>query len=339
MNYGYYPGCSLERNASAYNQSTMAVAKKLGIGFSEVDDWNCCGATEYIAINLLPAYALIGRNLALASQLPVDRITSNNGHQPAKQLVAPCSACFLNLSKADHYMAQSPQLTKQVNEALAVGGLSYDPGSIRVRHLLEIMVDDVGYDVIGGAVNRPLYGLRLAPYYGCLIVRPGFDHKFDDPEYPTKLDTLLTTLGATVVDYPVKTHCCGGHMTQISEAVAHDLIRRLLKNAADHQADAIVTLCPMCQLNLDGYQDSVNKRFGTNYQLPILYFTQLMGLAFGLPAAELGFGKELVPADLALKKIGVEPPPPAGKQPRRPKEALPLPAAELPERARKEAVS
>ena len=339
MNYGYYPGCSLERNASAYNQSTMAVAKKLGIGFSEVDDWNCCGATEYIAINLLPAYALIGRNLALASQLPVDVTTGSNGHQPAKQLVAPCSACFLNLSKADHYMAESPKLARQVNQALAAGGLSYDPGSIRARHLLEIMVDDVGYEAIGTAVSRPLYGLRLAPYYGCLIVRPSFNGQFDDPEYPTKLDTLLTTLGATVVDYPVKTHCCGGHMTQISEAVAHDLIRRLLKNAADHQADAIVTLCPMCQLNLDGYQDSVNKRFGTNYQLPILYFTQLMGLAFGLPAAELGFGKELVPADLALKKIGVEPPPPAGKQPRRPKEALPLPAAELPERARKEAVS
>lgn len=339
MNYGYYPGCSLERNASAYHQSTMAVAKKLGIGFSEVDDWNCCGATEYIAINLLPAYALISRNLALAAQLPVDATRGNNGVEPKKQLVAPCSACFLNLSKADHYMAQSPKLTRQVNEALAVGGLSYNPGSVRVRHLLEIMVDDIGFDAIGKSVNRPLYNLRLAPYYGCLIVRPGFHGKFDDPEYPTKLDTLLSTLGATVVDYPVKTHCCGGHMTQISEAVAHDLIFRLLKNAADHKADAIVTLCPMCQLNLDGYQDSVNKRYGTNFQTPILYFTQLMGLAFGVPAAELGFGKELVPADLALKKIGVEPPPPApaGKRQRPPKEALPMPAAELPERARKEA--
>jgi heterodisulfide reductase subunit B len=318
MKYGYYPGCSLERNASAYHQSTMAVAAPLGLEFVEVEDWNCCGATEYISLDVLPAYALVGRNLALAA--------NQNNH--GGQLVAPCSACYLNLSKTNRYMADSPQLAGQVNLALAAGGLHYRPDSVRVRHLLDIIVNDVGYEAIAEKVTKPLYDLRIAPYYGCLIVRPGFDDEFDNPEYPTNLDKLMRVLGAVVVDYPLKAHCCGGHMTQISEAIALEMIRRLLKNAADYQADVIVTLCPMCQLNLDAYQESVNKYFGTDYHIPILYFTQLMGLAFGLPAGELGFGKEFVAATPALAKIGAEPPQ-APKKQRPPKEALPMPS--LPE--------
>ncbi len=316
MKYGYYPGCSLERNALAYHQSTMAVAESLGIQFDEVQDWNCCGATEYIAIDLLPAYALISRNLALAA-----RQNSNGG-----QLVAPCSACYLNLSKADYHLQESPELAGQVNTALAEGGLHYEPGSLRVRHLLDIIVNDVGYEAVAEKVTKPLYDLRVAPYYGCLIVRPGFQETFDDPEYPTSMDTLMRSLGATVVDFPLKAHCCGGHMTQISEPVALDLIRRLLKNASDYQADLIVTICPMCQLNLDAYQENVNKYFGTDYNIPILYFTQLMGYAFGISSDRLGAGKEFVDATPALDKIGVEPPKQPKKKKRPSKEALPMPS-------------
>lgn len=314
MKYSYYPGCSLERNAIAYHRSTMAIAAPLGIDFAEVEDWNCCGATEYFSLELLPAYALVGRNLALAAN------QSNNGGQ----LVAPCSACFLNLAKTDHYMAESPELAEQVNTALAAGGLHYRPGSVKVRHLLDIIVNDVGYQTVAEKVTKPLYNLRVAPYYGCLIVRPGLQKSFDDPEYPTSLDKLMRTLGATVVDFPLKAHCCGGHMTQISEEVALEIIRRLLKNAADYGADTIVTLCPMCQLNLDAYQKNVNNYFGTDYHIPILYFTQLIGLALGIPPKELGFGKELVDAKLTLAKISAEAPQtPTKKRP--PKEALPMP--------------
>ena len=316
MKYGYYPGCSLERNAIAYHKSAMAVAAPLEIEFVEVEDWNCCGATEYITVDLLGAHALVGRNLALAAQQP------DNGHQ----LVAPCSACFLNLSKTDRYMLDSPELAEKVNTALAAGGLHYTPGSVRVRHLLDVIVNDVGYDAVAEKVTRPLQGLRVAPYYGCLIVRPGYQGVFDDPEYPTSLDKLMRTLGAKVVDFPLKTHCCGGHMTQISQSTAFELIRRLLKNAADYDADVIVTLCPMCQLNLDAYQDAVNRHFKTDYHIPILYFTQLMGLAFGIPPKELGIGKEFVDARPALAKVGAEAPAPeAPRRKRRPKEALPMP--------------
>jgi heterodisulfide reductase subunit B len=315
MKYGYYPGCSLERNALAYHQSAMAIAAPLGIEFAEVEDWNCCGATEYFSINLLAAYALVGRNLALAAHQP-----DNN------QLVAPCSACFLNLSKTDHYMADSPELAEKVNAALAAGGLHYTPGTIRVRHLLDVIVKDVGYEAVAAKVTTPLHGLRVAPYYGCLIVRPGYQEAFDNPEYPTSLDKLMRVLGAKVVDFPVKAHCCGGHMTQISEPTAFELIRRLLKNAADYEADVIAALCPMCQLNLDVYQDDVNRYFKTNYHIPVLYFTQLMGLAFGMPPKEMGIGKEFVDARPALAKIGMEAPTPeAPAKKRPPKEALPMP--------------
>lgn len=313
MKYRYYPGCSLERNAAAYHVSTMAIAKPLGIEFDEIDDWNCCGATEYTSIDLLPAYALIARNLALAE-----------GKEKAK-LVAPCSACFLNLSKVAHTMVDVPDLAEKINIALAEGGQHFKPGSVEVYHLLEIIFNDIGLETIAQKVVKPLKGLRVAPYYGCMIVRPGYERKFDNPEYPTSLDDIMRALGANIVDYPMKAQCCGGHMTQISQPTAYEMLRRLYKNAADYRTDVIVTLCPMCQLNLDAYQDNVNQYFKTDYHIPTLYFTQLMGLAMGIPAEELGIGKELVDARPALAKIGVEVPEEI-KASRPPKEALPMPS-------------
>jgi len=313
MKYRYYPGCSLERNAAAYHVSTMAIAKPLGIDFEEIDDWNCCGATEYTSINLLASYALIARNLALAAK-----------KKGGTKLVAPCSACFLNLSKVAHTMVDVPDLAEKVNTALAEGSLHYTPGSVEVFHLLEVLFNDIGLETLASKVVKPLSGLRVAPYYGCMIVRPGYERKFDNPEYPMSLDKIMHAMGANVVDYPMKAQCCGGHMTQISQPVAYEMLRRLYKNAADYKTDIIVTLCPMCQLNLDAYQDNVNQFFKTDYHIPTLYFTQLIGIAMGIPTDELGIGKELVDARPALAKIGVEVPeePKAGRPP---KEALPMP--------------
>ena len=309
--YAYYPGCSLTKNAAAYDVSSRVIAKATGIDLKEITDWNCCGASEYFSINQLPAYALVARNLALASD------------EGAHELVAPCSMCYVNLYKTDKYMATHPDLDRKVNDALAAGGLSYEAGSVKVRHLLDVVVNDVGYERIAAAVKKPLYNLRIAPYYGCLIVRPATG--FDDVEYPTTMDRLMEVLGATVVDYPLKAECCGGHMTQISDDVALELIRRLLHNAAEYKADAIVTVCPMCQLNLDAYQDQVNRRFGTRYKMPILYFTQVMGLAFGMSPKSVAIGKEIISAEPALAKVTAEPPE-APKKERRDKRALPLPS-------------
>ncbi len=298
MKYSYFPGCSLERNAAAYQNSTLAVAKPLGIELVEIDDWNCCGATEYISLNLTAAYALVARNLAIASKT-----------DGLNQMVCPCSACYLNLNKVDHYLSEDDKLGHKVNTALAAGGLAYEAGAVKVRHLLDVVVNDVGCESIAAKVTRPLLGLRVAPYYGCLIGRPRFNGGLDDPEYPTMLDDLMQALGAEVVDYPMKAHCCGGHMTQISEGTGFEMIRRLVKGAADYQADMIVTVCPMCQLNLDAFQGGMNRYFKTDYHVPILYFTQMIGMALGMDAPTLGIGAELVDARPALAKIGVQVPP------------------------------
>ena len=319
MKYLLYPGCSMERVSRAYLDSMMAICEPLGLDLEEVHDWNCCGATEYVAISLIPAYALIARNLALAAA------QANGSHT----LIAPCSACYVNLSKADHYMQESSTLNQKVNGALAAGGLSYDPGSLEIRHLLDVIVHDLDERVIREHVVKPLNGLRIAPYYGCMLPRPDYEHRWSNPEYPNELDHLLKMLGAEVIDFPLKTHCCGGHMTQISPPTAYELIRRLLHAAAEYHADMLVTLCPMCQLNLDAYQNDTNRHFGTHYNMPVLFFTQLMGLAFGLEPERLGIGREMVDARPALARLR-EPvaeaaAAPVAHKPRRAKEALPMP--------------
>jgi heterodisulfide reductase subunit B len=316
--YLYYPGCSMESTAGAYHESLQAICGPLELELAEIDDWNCCGATEYVSLSLTPAYALISRNLALAA-------TQANG---THTVVAPCSACYLNLAKADHYMRERPALNERVNLALAAGGLKYQPGSLTIRHLLDVLVNDVGLERIREKVVRPLTGLRVAPYLGCMVPRPDYEQRWSNHEYPNELDLLLKALGAEVVDFPLKTHCCGGHMTHISPAVAFELLRRLLHTATEYRADLMATLCPMCQLNVDGYQAETNRYFHTHYRMPIVFFTQLIGLAFGLPPETLGFGKELVNAGPALARIGVEAPPPAPaeRQPKRRKpEGLPMP--------------
>lgn len=290
MKYAYYPGCSLECNSAAYDVSVRAVSDLLGIKLLEIDDWNCCGATEYFSQDELVATSVIARNLAIID--------------PAlDQVVAPCAACYLNLKKTDKIMSEHPDMNAKINQALAAGGLSYRPGRVKVRHLLDVIYTDIGETAIRDKVVRPLTGLRIAPYYGCQIVRPF--NGFDDPEQPTKLDEMFKWLGAEVVDYPVKAHCCGGHMTQISEPQAFEMIRRLLQNAVDYQADMILCMCPMCQLNLDGYQSRVNGHFGTSFNVPIIFFTQMLGVAFGLDLGRLGFGKELVAARPVIEeKLG-----------------------------------
>ena len=316
--YLLYPGCSMEYSARAYAESLKAISEPLGIRLNEIEDWNCCGATEYLGISRAPAYALIARNLAIASM----------ASGTSRQLVAPCSACYLNLSKADYYMREQPELGVKVNDALSAGNLAYTPGSLDIRHLLDVLLYDVGLDAIEKCVVRPLTGLRVAAYVGCMVPRPDYDHRWSDHDFPVELDLLLSRLGAEVVDFPLKTECCGGHMTQIGPATAFEMIRRLIAAADEREADAMITICPMCQLNLDAYQGEMNQYCGTSYHMPILFFTQLMGLAFGIEPKELGFGLELVSARNVLDAIGVTPPPetpPAPpRSPRKP-DGLPMP--------------
>jgi len=275
MKCTYYPGCSLHATGRAYDESTRAVAPALGIELVELPDWNCCGATAYMGVNELLAHSLTARNLSLAKTagLPV---------------VAPCSACYTNLKKTEKYLAEYPDLKAKVDQALAAGNLKYD-GGVTTRHLLEAVVEDVGLDKVKAQVKKPLTGLKVAPYYGCQIVRPYGIH--DDEHNPMMLDRLLTALGATVVPYALKTMCCGGALMGTKEEVALVLCKNLLTCAKEAGADCIAVTCPLCQMNVDMYQRRVNSAHGTDFALPVLYFTQLMGAAFGLAGKELGFGR------------------------------------------------
>lgn len=310
MKYAYYPGCSSESSASAYDATSQMVAAALGLELEEIRDWNCCGATEYFSIDSLPAYALVARNLALAVR------------QGTSEVIAPCSACYVNLKKVDERMGDYPQLNSEVNEALAAGDLSYTPGSVRARHLLDVICNEVGCDAVSEKVVRPLAGLTLVPYYGCYIGRP--EGGFDDVENPQTLDRLLKGLGATVPDYSLKSSCCGGHMTQIGTEVALGMLRRLIDLAAKLGADAMVMACPMCQLNLDVYQRQLNSHFGTSYRMPIVYFTQMMALALGMDEAELKFEEGFVSIEPLLEKWRTAQTPPRPHK-RKSSKALPMP--------------
>ncbi len=322
----FYPGCSMQKNARPYLDSLMAIREEIDLELQEIEDWNCCGATEYMSVHRVAAHSLIGRNLALAS----DQAAGTD------VLTAGCSACYLNLAKTDAQMREDPRLNSTVNEALAAGGLEYRPGSLQVRHLLDLVCHDIGYEAVAAKVVKPLYGLKVAAYYGCQVVRPDVDGRWDSHEHPTAMDKLLAALGAEPVDWSLKTQCCGGHMTVIGPDVAFGLIRRLIHGASSAGADLVVTLCPMCQLNLDAYQVEMNKHFHSDYHVPVLYFTQLMGLAFGKHPKELGIGKEFVDAAPALAKIqapGLATTPPKvaeAKRKRRPKpgDGLPMPRME-----------
>jgi heterodisulfide reductase subunit B len=267
-----------------YDTSARAVAKVLDMELIELEDWNCCGSTPYTVVDELSAFCCCARNLALAEKRGFD-------------LVAACSDCYLILNRTNQHFKEYPEIRRKINEALAAGGLEYR-GSIRVRHILDVFANDISRDEITSKVKVDLSGLKVAPYYGCQVVRPA--PSFDDVEYPQSLDRLIKSIGAEVVPFPLKTRCCGGSLILSEEDIALGLIRKLLDNALSNGAECIVTVCPFCQLNIDAYQSTVNRKFKTNYNLPILFFTQLMGIAFGIESKAVGLEYNVVPADKVL---------------------------------------
>lgn len=276
--YSYFPGCSLEKMALSYHQSAMETTQGFGVELKEIEDWNCCGATTYFHVDELLAYTLVARNLAMAEKI---------GHD----LVAPCSACYKNTYFTNAYLEEDQDLADHINYALEADNLHYS-GDIAVKHLMEVFVDDLGLEEIESKVTHPLDGLRVAPYYGCQIVRPKKDH--EDVENPQFFEDLITAIGADPIDYAYRLRCCGGSLIITSREAALTLVRDLLQNAADNDAAVIATACPLCQTNLECYQTQVNQEFGTDFSIPIMYFTQLLGLSMGLPPKKLGIGTEFI---------------------------------------------
>ncbi|MCK4236983.1 MAG: CoB--CoM heterodisulfide reductase iron-sulfur subunit B family protein, partial [Candidatus Krumholzibacteria bacterium] len=281
------PGCSVQATANLYQESIDAIATPLGLELEELEDWNCCGATAYMSVRELMSFAISARNLALAEKFHRDMVT-------------PCSACYLVLNKTNQYFSDYPDIRKKLGQALEAGGLSYS-GNIKVRHLLDVVVNDVGTEKLSSLVRNKLEGLKVVPYYGCQIVRP--DVSFDDPDEPESMDRLIEALGATCIDYRMKTKCCGASLMGTQERLALRLCKNLLLEAEKSGAHCIVTLCPLCQMNLDVYQSKVNSLFGTKFKLPVLYFTQLIGVALGLPQSDLGLKRLAVKLTRPMKEI------------------------------------
>ncbi|MDP2209652.1 MAG: CoB--CoM heterodisulfide reductase iron-sulfur subunit B family protein [Bacteroidota bacterium] len=279
MKYAYYPGCSLEKTQRGYDESVREVFEALGQELIEIDDWNCCGATIYMSVKETVSLAVSSRNLALAEKMGLD-------------IIAPCSSCFTVLAKTNRILNQVPEMHKDVNEALTEGGLSYK-GKTKVRHPVDILMNDVGIETILHNSKKSLNGLKVAPYYGCQIVRP--EKGFDDRENPILLDRMFNKCGADVVPFPMKVRCCGGMLMTTFEDTALKLNMELLQCADNNGADVIVTTCPLCHFNLEAYQDKINEKYQTKYNIPILYFTQLLGIVLGLPEKKLGIDSSFIP--------------------------------------------
>jgi heterodisulfide reductase subunit B len=282
MKYLYYPGCSLKSSGRSYEESLLSVFRALGIELQEIDDWNCCGATNYMAVNEVKAMSISTRNLALAEM---------QGGSGEIHVIAPCNACYMGLLKTQSYLATENKLRDKVLTSLKKAGLNYE-GRIKVRHPLDVLVNDFGLEKLKMAIKKPLTDLKVVSYYGCQAVRP--IAAFDDARDPITMDQIVMTLGCTAVDWGMKLRCCGGSMTSTVPEVGLRLNYLLLKEAKEKKADIVVTTCPLCQFNLECLQGKIGKKYHEDLKVPVLFFTQLIGLALGLGEKELGIQRMFV---------------------------------------------
>jgi heterodisulfide reductase subunit B len=276
--YVYYPGCSMRGAGIAYEESLLTLFRLLDLPLQELRDWNCCGATSYMSIDEGMALLLSARNLSLARQAGFS------------QVLTPCSACYLGLRKTQDSVERYPQIAKSVQDSLAAANLpSLD--SVRVRHPLEVLFLDVTAERIRSRAVRHWRGGPVACYYGCQLVRPFGE--VDRDHNPCRMDDLLRAAGVPTVEFPLKTKCCGGSLTGTIHKVGVRLNYILLKEAARRGADAIVTVCPLCQYNLDAYQSEIRKEAGEAFDMPVLFFTQVLGWALGGGVRSLGLRRAI----------------------------------------------
>jgi heterodisulfide reductase subunit B len=289
----YYPGCSSQATGVHLDTSLRAVMVKLGITFREIEDWNCCGASVgHICAGETPVLALSGRNLA------------NARAAGPEDVVTPCAACYLNTHHTNEEIRDHAEVKAEVNEALAEAGKSYD-GSLLVRHACEVLVNDIGLDAVKAQVTNPLAGLKVAGWVGCQTVRPfaatergGNWTSYDDPSF---LDDFTTACGAEAVPFAGKTKCCGGSVAVMSPEKSLGLMKDILDEAKAAGAEVISTPCPLCQTNLEMYQPEINKVFGTDFNIPVVFYSQLMAVAFGMGTDAALHQHLIAPAPLAAR--------------------------------------
>lgn len=288
MKYAYYPGCSAHSTARDMHESCLAVSKALGIELNEIQGWTCCGSSAAHQTDRKLAVSLASANLLLAKQMGMD-------------MVVNCAACYNRSKTANYDIINSENVRKSVADSL---GETYD-GSVPVRHFVEILLKDIGPVNLRKKVVNPLKDLNVAAYYGCYLVRPSEVTKFDDPENPTVMESLIDVIGGTNVEWSGKVDCCGGMQNLTRTEITVRRSAAVIDMAQAAGADCIVVACPMCQVSLDVRQADMEKLLGRKYNMPVIYLTQLVGLALGLSPAELGFNKLMVSPIALLNKVKV----------------------------------
>ncbi len=289
--YSFYPGCSSERYSSASNYmvSVESMCKTLDIKLNEIPDWNCCGASiGYGEGGELPRHVMNARNIALSQQ-----------HNTGQDIVATCAACWIGAKESVERLSKSDQLLADTQNILADAGLKVDitkDTARGVRHMVEVLIEDFGYDELEAPVEKPLDGLKIAGYVGCQTNRPfGIDgESFENPMY---LDKMVETMGAEAADkYEQKVTCCGGALAFSEPEKSQVQIKEIVESAYDHDADMIVTPCPVCQMNVEVYQEQINKTYNTKFNMPVVYYSQLMTVAYGGTAKEAGLNGQVIRA-------------------------------------------
>jgi heterodisulfide reductase subunit B2 len=277
MKYAYYPGCSADSTARDQYLSVNEVAKALNIELSELKGWTCCGSTPAHHTDKNLSIALPVANLLMAKKTKLD-------------MVVFCAACYNRMKAANHEIKTNPKIRKDI---AAVLGEDYD-GSVKVRHFVEVLLKDIGAKKLQDAFSHSLDGLKVASYYGCLLVRPHDITQFDDPENPVSIDKLVTIMGGESVDWPHKVECCGGGFALTRTDIVLELSNSILNMAKAAGAQCMAVACPMCQINLDMRQGDINETKKRNYNMPVVYITQLLGLCLGVSPKKLGMDKCVV---------------------------------------------
>ena len=287
MQYAYFPGCSSQSSAISYTKSTNFVTQKIGLELKEIDDWSCCGTSAAHMTNEDLTYALPARSLALSE-----------AQMPDLDIVAPCTGCYASLKRAYWYATSSEAARQHVCELIE---MDYQ-AKAEVKSLLEIMADPAKIQLVVNALQNTLQEMKLACYYGCTQVRPAEIVKFENPENPMAMERLLNACGANCIDWAFKTECCGASNHVINPAAARSATARIFANAAACGAEAIVTSCPLCWLNLDMREQQINHETNSNYNLPVFYFTELLALCMGASTTEAGLQHHFVDANALIKE-------------------------------------
>jgi len=288
MKLSYYPGCTLKNHAKNFEDSTLCSLEHLGIEVEEIHRWNCCGTVFSLATDDLMHHLAPIRNLIRVKESGSDSV------------MTLCSMCFHTLKAANLRMKSEPEDLEKINDFMYKENIKYE-GDVKILHLLEILRDEIKFENLAKKVVKPLKNLKIANYYGCLLVRPK-EIGFDDMENPTIMENLMSVLGADPVDFPYKTECCASYQTVDKPEVVADRTHSILSSASSFGAEIVAVSCPLCAFNLDQRQKKTLEKYPEFQTVPILYFSQLMAIALGCPEESLGFDLHYIDPKPILKE-------------------------------------